>query len=75
MASGIRKNPVKYFANGVHQKYGYERITQFIKSSLIVVYDRFPSQSFELLNEGASGPVPHDMSLKSKLRAAKLLII
>ena len=75
MASGIRKNPVKYFANGVHQKYGYERITQFIKSSLVGVYERFPSQSFELLNGGASGPGPHDMSLKSKLRASKFLII
>ena len=45
--SSIRKNPVEYFAMGVHQKYGYERITQSIKSSLMDVYDRFPSQSFE----------------------------
>ena len=26
--SGVRKNPVKYFVTGVHQKYGYKRITQ-----------------------------------------------
>ena len=45
VVSGIRKNPVKYFATGVHQKYGYERFTQSIKSSLIDIYDRFPSQS------------------------------
>ena len=65
VASGIQKNPGKYFSNGVHQKYGYERITEIIKSSLIGVYDRFPSQSFELLNGGESGPGPHNMSLKS----------
>ena len=35
--SGIRKNTVKYFARGVHQKYGYERITQSIKNNLIYV--------------------------------------
>ena len=39
---------------GVHRKHGYERITQSIKSSLMNVYDRFPSQSFELLDRGAS---------------------
>ena len=33
VASGIQKNPVKYFAMGAHQKYGYERFTQSIKSS------------------------------------------
>ena len=27
MASGMRKNPVKYFAMSVYQKYRYERIT------------------------------------------------
>ena len=48
VARGIRKNPVKYFSMGVHQKYGYERFTQSIKSSLIDVYDRFPPQSFKL---------------------------
>ena len=48
MVSGIRKNPVEYFATGVHQKYGHERITQSIKSSLMDVYDGFPSQSFDL---------------------------
>ena len=48
--SGIRKNPVKYFASGIHQSYGYERFTQSIKSSLIDVYDRFPLQSFELFD-------------------------
>ena len=50
VASGIRKNPVKYFSTGLHQKYGYERITQI---SLINVCDKFPSQSFELLDGGA----------------------
>ena len=45
VVSGIQKNPVKYFATGVHQKYGYERFTQNIKSSLIDIYDRFPPQS------------------------------
>ena len=50
VASGIRKNSVKYFASGIHRNYGYERFTQSIKSSLIDVYDRFPLQSFELLD-------------------------
>ena len=50
VASGIRKNSVKYFASGIHRNYGYERLTQIIKSSLIDVYDRFPLQSFELLD-------------------------
>ena len=45
VASGIRKNPVKYFASGVHRNYGYEKFTQSIKSSLMGVYDRFPPQS------------------------------
>ena len=45
VASGIQKNPVKYFAMGEHQKYGYERLTQSIKSSLTDTYDRFPPQS------------------------------
>ena len=45
VASGIRKNPVKYFASGVHRNYGYEKFTQSIKSSLMDVYDRFPPQS------------------------------
>ena len=47
VVSGIQKNTVKYFTTGVHQKYGYERIAQ---SSLIDVYDIFPSQSIELLD-------------------------
>ena len=47
VVSGIRKNTLKYFVTGVHQKYGYKRITH---SSPIDVYDRFPSQSFELLD-------------------------
>ena len=34
VASGIRKNPVKYFASGVHRNYGYEKFTQSIKSNL-----------------------------------------
>ena len=45
VASGIRKNPVKYFASGVHRNYGYEKLTQSIKSSLMDVYDRFSPQS------------------------------
>ena len=40
---GIRKNPVKNFASGIHRNYGYERFTQ---SSLMDVYERFPPQSF-----------------------------
>ena len=44
-ASRIQKNSVKYFASGKHRNYGYERLTQSIKSSLIDVYDRFPLQS------------------------------
>ena len=52
VASDMRKNPVKYFASGIHQNYGYERFTQSIKSSLMDVYDRFPPQSFVLLDGG-----------------------
>ena len=53
VVSGIRKNPVKYFAYGVHRNHGYEIFTQSIKSSLLMdVCDRFPQQSFGLLNEG-----------------------
>ena len=50
VASGIRKNSVKYFASGIHRNHGYKRLTQSIKSSLIDAYDRFPLQSFELLD-------------------------
>ena len=50
--SGIQKNSVKYFASGIHRSYGYERFTQIIKSSLMDVYGRFPSQSFGLLDGG-----------------------
>ena len=39
VASGIRNNPVKYFASGVHQN---QSITQSIKSSIINIYDGFP---------------------------------
>ena len=45
VASGIRKNSVKYFALGVHRNYGYEKFTQSIKSRLMDVYDKFPPQS------------------------------
>ena len=45
VASGIQKNPVKCFVSVVHQNHGYEKLTQSIKSSLMDVYDRFPSQS------------------------------
>ena len=47
-----KKNRVKYFASGVHKEYGYQKINQGIKSSLMNVYDRFPTQSFELLDGG-----------------------
>ena len=50
VVSGKRINLVNYFASGIHRNYGYERFTQSIKSSLIDVYDRFPLQSFELLD-------------------------
>ena len=45
VASGIRKNAVKYSAANADQKYRYERLTQSMKSSLINIYDRFPAQS------------------------------
>ena len=45
--SGVQRKPVKYFAAGVHRKHSNKRFTQSIKSSLIDIYDRFPSQSFE----------------------------
>ena len=48
------RKPCKVFVTGEHQKYGHEMFTQSIKNSLIDIYDRFPSQSFELLDEGAS---------------------
>ena len=54
VASGIQKNPVKNFATGVYEKYGYKNITQSIKSGLMDVYDTFSSQSFGLLDGGAS---------------------
>ena len=54
LLSDVQKNCVKHFSLGVHQEYGYESITQSIKSSLMDVYDRFPLQSFELLDGGAS---------------------
>ena len=50
VASSIRKNSVKYFASGIHRNLGYKRLTQSIKSSLIDAHDRFPLQSFELLD-------------------------
>ena len=34
VVSGMRKNPAKYFATDVNQKYKYERITQSIKVAL-----------------------------------------
>ena len=45
VASGIRNNPVKYFALGVHLNHGYKKFTESIKSSLMDVYDRFSPQS------------------------------
>ena len=53
VVSGIRKNPVKYLAYGVHRNHRYEIFTQSIKSSLLMdVYDRFSQQSFGLLDGG-----------------------
>ena len=52
MLSGVQKNRVKYFASGVHKEYGYQKINQSIEGSLIDVYDRFPLQSFEILDGG-----------------------
>ena len=46
VAIGKQNNPAKYFTRSLHQKYGYERLTQSIKSSLIDMYDRFPPQSY-----------------------------
>ena len=48
VASGIRKNPVKYFTSGVHRNQEYEKPTQNIKSSTMDVHDRFPPQSCKL---------------------------
>ena len=48
VASGIRNNPVRYFASRVHRNYGYGKFTQSIKSSLMDVYDRFPPQAYNL---------------------------
>ena len=48
VASGIRNNPVSYFASGVHRNYGYEKFTQSIESSLMDEYDRFPPQAYNL---------------------------
>ena len=50
MAGSIRKNPIMYFASGMHRNFGYERFIQSIKINLMDVYDRFSSQSFELLD-------------------------
>ena len=52
VASDKRMNPAKFFASGIHRNHGYEIFTQGIKSSLMDVYDRFPPQSFGLLNGG-----------------------
>ena len=52
LLNGVRKNRVKYFASGVHKEYGYQKMNQNIKSSLMGVYDRFTLQSFDLLNGG-----------------------
>ena len=48
VASGIRKNPVRYFASGIHRNCEYEKFTQSIKSSLMDVYDRFPPEAYNL---------------------------
>ena len=38
------------------------------------VYGRFPAQSFELLNGGASGSEPNNLVLKSRLPPARSLM-
>ena len=45
VASGIRKNPVKYFASGIHRDHANKKLTQNLKGSFMDVYDRFPPQS------------------------------
>ena len=63
MLSCVRKCCLKYFASGIHQAYGYQNITQSIKSSLMNVYDRFPLQSFELL-DGGTQPIKVSQSFE-----------
>ena len=74
MARYIGKNPTKYFANGVHPEYGCEGITQSIKKSLVDVYDRILSQSFELLDGCVKESGPYNLVLKIKLPVARSLI-
>ena len=45
VASGIQKNPVKYFVSGIHRNYRYKKLTQSIKNSIMDVYDKFPPES------------------------------
>ena len=52
---------VKCFASGIHKEYGYQKINQSIKSSLMDVYDRFPLQSFELLERAPKSLRPHSL--------------
>ena len=52
VASGIGKNPAKYFASGVHRNHGYKKLTLSIKSNLMDVYDRFPPQSISYPKRG-----------------------
>ena len=52
LLNSVQKNRLKYFTSGVHKEYGYRKINQGIKSSLMNIYDRFPTQSFELLDGG-----------------------
>ena len=45
--SGIQKNHAEYCVSGMHLTHKCERPTKCIKNSLINVYDRFLSESFE----------------------------
>ena len=45
--SGIWKNPVKFFATGIHRNFIMEYLGLLKKASLLDIYDRFPPQSFE----------------------------
>ena len=48
VVSGMRNNPVRYYASGVHRNYGYEKFKKIIKGSLMDVYDRFPPQAYNV---------------------------
>ena len=45
--SGVWKNPVKFFATGIHRNFIMEYLGLLKKASLLDIYDRLPPQSFE----------------------------